>query len=49
MDETYAYCSLPQVPPREFPAGTDPARVEAILVNESNTGRPRTSAWSSSR
>ena len=35
MDESYAYCSLPPVPPREFPAGTDPARVEAIVVNES--------------
>jgi hypothetical protein len=35
MDESYAYCSLPPVPPRQFPAGTDPARVEAIVVNES--------------
>ena len=35
MDETFSYCSLPPVPPREFPAGTDPARVEAIVVNES--------------
>ena len=35
MDETFSYCSLPQMPPRELPAGTDPARVEAILVNES--------------
>ena len=35
MDETYSYCSLPPVAPRELPAGTDPARVEAILVNES--------------
>jgi hypothetical protein len=35
MDDRYAYCSLPPVPPREFPAGTDPARAEAIVVNES--------------
>jgi hypothetical protein len=35
MDETFSYCSLPPVPPREFAAGTDPARVEAIVVNES--------------
>jgi hypothetical protein len=35
MDESFSYCSLPQMPPRELPAGTDPARVEAILVNES--------------
>ena len=34
MDESFSYCSLPPVPPREFPAGTDPARVEAIVVNE---------------
>jgi hypothetical protein len=35
VDETYSYCSMPPVAPREFPAGTDPARVEAIVVNES--------------
>ena len=35
MDERFSYCSLPQMPPSELPAGTDPARVEAILVNES--------------
>jgi hypothetical protein len=35
VDETYSYCSLPPVAPRELPAGMDPARVEAILVNES--------------
>ena len=35
MDGTFSYCSLPQMPPRELPAGTDPARVAAILVNES--------------
>ena len=35
MDDTFSYCSLPPVPPREFPAGTDPARAEAIVVNES--------------
>ena len=35
MDETFSYRSLPPVPPREFAAGTDPARVEAIVVNES--------------
>ena len=33
VDETYSYCSLPPVAPREFAAGMDPARVEAILVN----------------
>jgi Astacin (Peptidase family M12A) len=32
--EIPSFCSLPPVPPREFPAGTDPARAEAILVNE---------------
>ena len=35
MDETFSYCSLPPVPPRQ-PAGTDPARFEAIVVNESS-------------
>ena len=35
MDDTFSDCSLPPVPPREFPAGTDPARVEVIVVNES--------------
>jgi hypothetical protein len=35
MAETpFSYCSLPQVPPREFPAGTDPVRAAAIVVNE---------------
>ena len=29
MDETFAYRSLP--PARQFPAGTDPARVEAEI------------------
>src|SRR4029453_4796131 len=35
MDAPSSSCSLPPVPPREFPAGTDPARAEAIVVNES--------------
>jgi hypothetical protein len=35
MDETFSYCSLPPMPPRELPAGTDPARAAAILGNES--------------
>ena len=35
MDETYAYCSMPPVATRDLPAGMDPARVEAIVVNES--------------
>ena len=26
MDDTFSYCSLPPVPPREFPAGTWAAR-----------------------
>jgi hypothetical protein len=34
MDETFSYCSLPPVPPRELTPGTDPARFEAIVVNE---------------
>ena len=35
MDETFSYCSLPPVPPRQFPPGTDPARTRAIIVNDS--------------
>jgi Astacin (Peptidase family M12A) len=35
MDETFSYCSLPPVPPRQLAPGTDPARFEAIVVNES--------------
>jgi hypothetical protein len=35
VDETYSYCALPPVAPRDLPAGMDPARVEAIVVNES--------------
>ncbi len=35
MDETFSYCSMPPVAPRELPAGMDPARLEAIVVNES--------------
>jgi len=55
VDETYSYCSLPPVAPRELPAGMDPARVEAILVNESKWVNHtvlhyyRVSGWSSWR
>ena len=55
MDETYSYCSLPPVAPRELPAGMDPARVEAIVVNESKWVNHtvlhyyRVSGWSSWR
>ena len=34
----FAYCSVPAVPPRQFPAVTDPARLDAIVATVEKWG-----------